>query len=95
MTGLYAYFCSIIFFHKLQTEEWKGWMQFVFLAYHYYHQIETYNAVRVFISCYVWMTGFGNFSFFYLKRDFSGVRMWQVGGCVRSNITHTHKNRMK
>ena len=64
--------------NRLQTEEWKGWMQFMFLAYHYYHQNETYNAVRVFISCYVWMTGFGNFSFFYLKRDFSGVRMWQM-----------------
>ena len=64
--------------NRIQTEEWKGWMQFMFLAYHYYHQSETYNAVRVFISCYVWMTGFGNFSFFYLKRDFSSVRMWQM-----------------
>jgi hypothetical protein len=41
--------------NRLQTEEWKGWMQFIFLAYHYYHQSETYNAVRVFISCYVWI----------------------------------------
>jgi hypothetical protein len=28
------------------------------------------------LQCYVWMTGFGNFSFFYLKRDFGFVRMW-------------------
>ncbi len=47
-----------------QTEEWKGWMQFVFLLYHYYHAEEVYNSIRVMITCYVWMTGFGNFSFF-------------------------------
>eukprot|EP00947_MAST-08B_sp_MAST-8B-sp1_P002362 g2362.t1 len=61
-----------------QTEEWKGWMQFMFLLYHYTHASEVYNAIRVFISCYVWMTGFGNFSFFYLKRDFGFVRMAQM-----------------
>ena len=39
-------------------------------------QEETYNSIRVYISCYVWMTGFGNFSFFYTKRDYSFVRFW-------------------
>ena len=53
-----------------QTEEWKGWMQFIFLLYHYFHAEEVYNSVRVMITCYVWMTGFGNFSFFYVKKDF-------------------------
>ncbi len=61
-----------------QTEEWKGWMQFMFLLYHYYHAEETYNAIRIMITCYVWMTGFGNFSFFYIKRDFSTVRVLQM-----------------
>jgi len=61
-----------------QTEEWKGWMQFCFLLYHYYHAEETYNAIRIMITCYVWMTGFGNFSFFYLKRDFSLTRVIQM-----------------
>ena len=51
-----------------QTEEWKGWMQFMFLLYHYYHAEEVYNAIRIMITCYVWMTGFGNFSFFYIKQ---------------------------
>ena len=37
-----------------QTEEWKGWMQFMFLLYHYYHAEEVYNAIRVMITCYVW-----------------------------------------
>jgi 10 TM Acyl Transferase domain found in Cas1p len=40
-----------------QTEEWKGWMQFMFLLYHYYHAEEVYNAIRIMITCYVFMTG--------------------------------------
>jgi N-acetylneuraminate 9-O-acetyltransferase len=61
-----------------QTEEWKGWMQFMFLLYHYYHAEEVYNAIRIMITCYVWMTGFGNFSFFYLKADYGAVRVVQM-----------------
>lgn len=61
-----------------QTEEWKGWMQFVFLLYHYYHANEVYNSIRIMITCYVWMTGFGNFSFFYLKGDYGLVRVLQM-----------------
>jgi hypothetical protein len=61
-----------------QTEEWKGWMQFMFLLYHYYHAEEVYNAIRIMITCYVWMTGFGNFSFFYLKADYGVVRVLQM-----------------
>jgi hypothetical protein len=61
-----------------QTEEWKGWMQFVFLLYHYYHAEEVYNSIRIMITCYVWMTGFGNFSFFYLKADYSLIRVLQM-----------------
>ena len=34
-------------------------MQFSFLMYHYFSAKETYNAIRVMITCYVWMTGFG------------------------------------
>ena len=42
-----------------QTEEWKGWMQVLFVWYHYFKAVETYNAIRLFIAAYVWMTGFG------------------------------------
>ena len=28
-----------------QTEEWKGWMQFIFLLYHYFHAEEVYNRL--------------------------------------------------
>ena len=64
--------------NRNQTEEWKGWMQFIFLMYHYYHAEEVYNSIRIMITCYVWMTGFGNFSFFYLKGDYSFVRVIQM-----------------
>lgn len=45
--------------NREQTEEWKGWMQVMFVWYHYFKAAETYNAIRVFIAAYVWMTGFG------------------------------------
>jgi N-acetylneuraminate 9-O-acetyltransferase len=61
-----------------QTEEWKGWMQFMFLLYHYYHAEEVYNAIRIMITCYVWMTGFGNLSFFYITSDYGIVRVIQM-----------------
>ena len=55
-----------------------GVVQFAFIAYHYFHAAETYNWIRVFVSSYVWLTGFGNFSFFYTKGDFGFVRMWRM-----------------
>jgi N-acetylneuraminate 9-O-acetyltransferase len=42
---------------RAQTEEWKGWMQFAFIMYHYYRAYSVYNIIRVFVSAYVWMTG--------------------------------------
>ncbi|RNF14751.1 putative CAS1 domain-containing protein 1-like isoform X2 [Trypanosoma conorhini] len=54
-----------------QTEEWKGWMQVLFLWYHYFHNVSIYNCIRLFIAAYVWMTGFGNFSYYYVRNDFS------------------------
>lgn len=50
----------------------------MFLLYHYFHAEEVYNSIRIMITCYVWMTGFGNFSFFYLKGDFTLVRVLQM-----------------
>jgi len=41
------------------TEEWKGWMQVMFVWYHYFAAKEWYNWIRIYIACYVWMTGFG------------------------------------
>lgn len=46
--------------------------------YHYFAAKEIYNAIRVFIAAYVWMTGFGNFSYYYVRKDFSFARFAQV-----------------
>lgn len=62
-----------------QNEEWKGWMQWAFIMYHYYRVYFVYNEIRLFVSAYVWMTGFGNFLYFEKKQDFSMERiisMW-------------------
>merc|ERR1719181_1059566 len=61
-----------------QTEEWKGWMQIMFVLYHYFAEAEIYNAIRMYIAAYVWMTGFGNFSYYYIKKDFTAVRFAQM-----------------
>ncbi|KAI3410329.1 Cas1_AcylT domain-containing protein, partial [Psidium guajava] len=69
---------SILYLNRHQTEEWKGWMQVLFLIYHYFAAAEIYNAIRVFIAAYVWMTGFGNFSYYYIRKDFSLARFAQM-----------------
>ncbi|MED6192873.1 Protein REDUCED WALL ACETYLATION 3 [Stylosanthes scabra] len=50
----------------------------LFLMYHYFAATEIYNAIRVFIAAYVWMTGFGNFSYYYVRKDFSLARFAQM-----------------
>ncbi|URE28197.1 CAS1 domain-containing protein [Musa troglodytarum] len=69
---------SIMYLNRHQTEEWKGWMQVLFLMYHYFNAKEIYNAIRIFIAAYVWMTGFGNFSYYYVRKDFSLARFAQM-----------------
>ncbi|CAN0855270.1 Protein REDUCED WALL ACETYLATION 2 [Linum grandiflorum] len=77
---------SILYLNRHQTEEWKGWMQVLFLMYHYFAASEIYNAIRMFIAAYVWMTGFGNFSYYYVRKDFGLVRfaqmMWRLNFLV-------------
>ena len=45
--------CLNVFTHKMHRA------QVLFLLYHYFNAKEIYNAIRVFIAAYVWMTGFG------------------------------------
>ncbi len=49
--------------------------QVLFLLYHYYEAREIYNAIRIFIAGYVWMTGFGNFSYYYKTGNYSFSRL--------------------
>ncbi|KAB5538396.1 hypothetical protein DKX38_015929 [Salix brachista] len=76
----------ILYLNRHQTEEWRGWMQVLFLMYHYFAATEIYNAIRIFIAAYVWMTGFGNFSYYYVRKDFSLARfaqmMWRLNFLV-------------
>ncbi|KAL4625839.1 hypothetical protein ACB092_05G053700 [Castanea dentata] len=69
---------SLLYLNRHQTEEWKGWMQVLFLLYHYFAATEIYNAIRVFIAAYVFFTGFGNFSYYYIRKDFSIARFTQM-----------------
>ncbi|KAL1555884.1 Protein REDUCED WALL ACETYLATION 3, variant 2 [Salvia divinorum] len=69
---------SILYLNRHQTEEWKGYMQVLFLMYHYFAASEMYNAIRIFIAAYVWMTGFGNFSYYYIRKDFGVARFSQM-----------------
>lgn len=69
---------SPILLSRQQTEEWKGWMQVLFLLYHYFEARELYNAIRIFIAGYVWMTGFGNFSYYYKTGDYCVGRFCQM-----------------
>ena len=74
------------FASREQTAEWKGWMQVLFVMYHYFAAREQYNSIRVYIAGYVWMTGYGNYSFYCGKRDYSFSRfcwmMWRLNFLV-------------
>lgn len=76
--GYTTHTCKPTLLNRDQTEEWKGWMQILFLLYHYFEAREMYNAIRIFIAAYVWMTGFGNFSYYYVRQDFSLGRFCQM-----------------
>jgi hypothetical protein len=71
-------------FNRDQSEEWKGVMQTGFVLYHYFAAKETYNVIRLFIAAYVWMTGFGNLSFFWTRKDYGWVRTAKM--LVRLNL---------
>lgn len=52
--------------------------------YHYFEAKEFYNAIRLFIAGYVWMTGFGNFLYYYKTSDFSISRWVQCSVLSRN-----------
>lgn len=69
------------FLSRDQTEEWKGWMQFVILVYHWTAAARStgiYILVRLLVAAYLFQTGYGHTTYFLLKKDFSFKRVASV-----------------
>jgi hypothetical protein len=67
--------------NREQSDEWKGWMQIVLLTYHMSgasNVISIYMIARLLVSAYLFMSGFGHFSYFWKTGDFSLHRFWTV-----------------
>ncbi|KIW79303.1 hypothetical protein Z517_05915 [Fonsecaea pedrosoi CBS 271.37] len=72
---------------RQQTEEWKGWMQIIILLYHYFglsKVLWVYQFVRLLVSSYLFMTGFGHTYYFITTNDFSFHRVASV--LLRTNV---------
>lgn len=67
--------------HRDQTEECKGWMQLVILIYHMTGAskvLPIYMHIRVLISAYIFLSGYGHFCYSWQIGDFGLVRFFQV-----------------
>ncbi|XP_054287835.1 N-acetylneuraminate 9-O-acetyltransferase-like [Macrosteles quadrilineatus] len=67
--------------HRDQTDEWKGWMILVYLIYNMTGastNLQIYNHIRVLISAYLFISGYGHFYYLWHRNDAGIVRFFQV-----------------
>lgn len=67
--------------HRDQTDEWKGWMQLTILIYHMTRasqNLPIYIYIRILVSAYLFLTGYGHFCYFWRTGDFGFHRVWKV-----------------
>jgi hypothetical protein len=74
------------FLSRYQTDEWKGWMQFFILIYHWTGTMENsvFFFIRVCVAAYLFQTGYGHTLYFLKRGDFSFNRVAAV--LLRLNI---------
>ncbi|ETS80509.1 hypothetical protein PFICI_08038 [Pestalotiopsis fici W106-1] len=66
------------FLSREQSNEWKGWMQCLILIYHFNYASQTlwvYKLIRVLVSAYIFLSGYGHTMYLLKTEDFSFRRV--------------------
>lgn len=81
-----------------QTDEWKGWLQALILVHNYSdasQELRIYEILRLLVSCYLFLTGYGHATYFLETNDFSLKRVatvlirWNFLSCILPFIMRT------